>query len=128
MLVLILRFWFIYIMFLFDSDKRFTTLIYDGGCYHIETSPLICSANQWTGFYMITVSVLKELNPWKFFLFPWTIYSLLVITSSLKLHDYHCKTNCYISFNSKTWKRFWSSWIIYLVVVVPSFLGITWAL
>ena len=28
-----------------------------GGCYHIETSPLICSANQWTGFYMITASV-----------------------------------------------------------------------
>ena len=22
----------------------------DGGRYHIETSPLICSANQWTGF------------------------------------------------------------------------------
>ena len=29
--------------------------------YHIETSPLICSANQWTGFYMITASVMKEL-------------------------------------------------------------------
>ena len=30
--------------------------------FHIETSPLICSANQCTGFYMITVSVLKELR------------------------------------------------------------------
>ena len=28
----------------------------------METSPLICRANQWTGFYMITASVLKELN------------------------------------------------------------------
>ena len=28
----------------------------------METSPLICSANQWSGFYMITVSVMKELN------------------------------------------------------------------
>ena len=28
--------------------------------YHIETSPLIC-ANQWTGFYMISASVMKEL-------------------------------------------------------------------
>ena len=37
-------------------------LSHDGGRYHIETSPLICSANQWTGFYMITVSVKKELN------------------------------------------------------------------
>ena len=25
---------------------------HDGGPYHIETSPLICSANQWTGFYI----------------------------------------------------------------------------
>ena len=33
----------------------------DGGRYHVETSPLICSANQWTGFYMITLSVRKEL-------------------------------------------------------------------
>ena len=25
-------------------------LFYDGGSCRIETSPLICSANQWTGF------------------------------------------------------------------------------
>ena len=31
----------------------------------METSPLICSANQWTGFYMITASVTKELRPIK---------------------------------------------------------------
>ena len=35
--------------------KHFSTLmknvlVQDGGRYHIETSPLICSANQWTGF------------------------------------------------------------------------------
>ena len=29
---------------------------------YIETSPLICGANQWNGFYMITASVMKELN------------------------------------------------------------------
>ena len=33
-----------------------------GGRYHIETSPLICSENQWTGFYMIRVFVMKELR------------------------------------------------------------------
>ena len=33
---------------------------YDGDRYHTETSPLICGANQWTGFYMITASVMKE--------------------------------------------------------------------
>ena len=32
------------------------------GRYHIETSPLVCSANQWTGFYKITASVMKELT------------------------------------------------------------------
>ena len=35
---------------------------HDGGRYHIETSPLICFANQWTGFYMISASVMKGLN------------------------------------------------------------------
>ena len=37
-------------------------LFHDRGRYHIETSPLICSANQWTGFYKITASAMKELN------------------------------------------------------------------
>ena len=32
-----------------------------GGPYHIETSPLICSANQWAGFYMIGTSVVQGL-------------------------------------------------------------------
>ena len=31
----------------------------------IETSPLICGANQWTGFYMITASVMKRLNSFR---------------------------------------------------------------
>ena len=37
-------------------------LFHDGGGYHIEKSPLICTANQWTGFYMIGTSVKKELK------------------------------------------------------------------
>ena len=32
------------------------------GRYHIETTPLICSTKQWTGFHMITASVMKGLN------------------------------------------------------------------
>ena len=39
-----------------------TYLFKDGGHYHIENSPLICSANQWTSFYIIGTSVMKELN------------------------------------------------------------------
>ena len=27
----------------------------------METSPLICSANQWTGFYVITAPAMEEL-------------------------------------------------------------------
>ena len=45
----------------------------DGGPNHIETSQLICSANQWTGFYMIETSVMKELIPFQanfLFLYP----------------------------------------------------------
>ena len=37
-------------------------LFQDRGPYHIETSPLICSANQWNGFYMIMASVMNKLK------------------------------------------------------------------
>ena len=35
---------------------------HDGGPYDIETSPLICSVNQWPGFYRIETSFMKELR------------------------------------------------------------------
>ena len=40
---------------------KFLTL-HEGGPYHIETSPLICSAYQQTGFYMIKAPVMKKLK------------------------------------------------------------------
>ena len=40
-----------------------TYLLHDGGPYHIETSLVIFSANQWTGFYITGSSVMKELYP-----------------------------------------------------------------
>ena len=44
-----------------NSSKLKTFLLFhDGGPYDIETSHLICSANQWIAFYMIGTSV-KEL-------------------------------------------------------------------
>ena len=42
--------------FCFDSfitDARYIETNRNGRPYHIETNPLICSANHWTGFYMI---------------------------------------------------------------------------
>ena len=41
--------------------RRNLELFQDGGPCNLETSPLICSANQWTGFYMFGTSVIKEL-------------------------------------------------------------------
>ena len=40
----------------------FYTSTWEGDPYHIETSPLICKANQLTGFYMIGTSVIKKLT------------------------------------------------------------------
>ena len=49
-----------------------------GGPNHIETSPLVCRANQWTCFYMIGTFVMKELK--KSYLFE-------VYSSSLSAFD-----------------------------------------
>ena len=35
---------------------------YDGGPCDIESSSLICSLNQWTGFHMIGIFIVKELR------------------------------------------------------------------
>ena len=35
---------------------------HDAGPYHIETSPLIWRVNQWTGFYIVGASVMKDLS------------------------------------------------------------------
>ena len=45
----------------------------------METSPLICSANQWTGFYMISASVMKGLR-----IFSAGIYLLKLNNKKLK--------------------------------------------
>ena len=40
------------------------TIFHDGCCYHIETSPMSSTENQWSGFSMIVTSAMKELiNP-----------------------------------------------------------------
>ena len=37
-------------------------VFHDGSPYHIDTSPMVCTANQWIGSYMIGTSVMKELK------------------------------------------------------------------
>ena len=50
------------IIFRYSNISSFVELFHDGGRYHIEISLLTCSANQWTGFYMITASIIEELS------------------------------------------------------------------
>ena len=44
------------------KNEVFHYLIKRQSCYHIETSQLICSANQLTGFYMMATLVFNELR------------------------------------------------------------------
>ena len=44
-------------------------MIHGGGTYHIESSPFIFRANQWTGFFMIETSIMKVLNQHFFYQF-----------------------------------------------------------
>ena len=76
----------------------------------IETSPLICSANKWTGFYMTRISVMKELNracnlraqehlisllvvlpfPGDFILFQWLFYFFDFIIWNCFIQRFKC--------------------------------------
>ena len=44
-----------------ELDEKRALIFHDGGPYHIEASPLVCPPNQWTDFYIIRTSVVKEL-------------------------------------------------------------------
>ena len=44
------------------GEKKYSLILSWHCRYHVETSLLICRANQWTGFCMITASVMKELK------------------------------------------------------------------
>ena len=62
-----LRFWIIFccgqqLPTIAKFGQQDQKLFHNGGRYHIETSPLICFANQWAGFYTIGTSVMKELR------------------------------------------------------------------
>ena len=48
---------------IWKAPQQLLELTHDEGPYHIETSRLICTVNQWTGSYIIGTSVMKELSP-----------------------------------------------------------------
>ena len=45
-----------------EHSAEMNELVHTGGLYHIDSSPLISTANQWTGFCMIWTSIVKQLN------------------------------------------------------------------
>ena len=49
-------------MFVHCVHHKNVELFHDGGPYYIENSQLICSVDQWTGYYMIGTTVIKELR------------------------------------------------------------------
>ena len=51
-----------YIWSFFNTMHERVNFFNEGEPYYPETSPLICSANQWTGFYMIGTFVIKDLK------------------------------------------------------------------
>ena len=53
----------------------------------METSPLICSVNQWTSFYMITASVLKGLKLTKPILLNILLFFVFLKNSLLLLKE-----------------------------------------
>ena len=55
-----------------------------------RTSPLICSANQWIGFYMISASVVKELKR-----FCYTKIATFFYVTSSKNQTTWCHLHCF---------------------------------
>ena len=56
------RIWVKVFIFKIMKFNKYLSVFRGGGPYHIETSLLICSANQWTGFYRVFTSAMKELK------------------------------------------------------------------
>ena len=67
-------------------------LFHDGGPYHIVTSSLICSANQWIVYYMIGTSVMKELIP---AFFTISLTHLESVSFWVSLISLRCVTNIF---------------------------------
>ena len=100
--------------------RRHVWLFHCGDLYHIKNSPLICRANQWTCFYMIRTSVIKELiSRWKTLTwnftksntFPW------VFLTFFKLYKWYqiVQSASYLRLSeSKMARQFDLNWPIYM--------------
>ena len=80
-------------------------LFQDRGLCRRETRPLICSANQWTGFYTIGISVRKELNYMKWFSFKHSFHywrSEVMLCFACLRHE--CLNICMMLVNTATFQ------------------------
>ena len=67
-------------------------IFHDGGPYHIKASSLICSANQWTGFYMVGTSVKKELRGIRQLYKSWEVwYQAYLISCQTSMTKLSCE-------------------------------------
>ena len=70
----------------------------------METSQLICKANQLTGFYMMGTLVVKRLKSYSFFLYHKLIFfSMVSIASSLA----SILTKSFMDYNETIWINEW---------------------
>ena len=74
------------------------TFLHDGNPYHIETSPLSCFANQWTGFGITRTSVMKELRPSRQIRSVARILQVVGIRQKGDLAIWRALLSCYILF------------------------------
>ena len=80
--------WHTYMMESFVNIVKILTLSWGRGFYQIDTSPLIYSANQWTDFYMIGTSIMKELAVKVIFIKSPTWMFDKVLSTPLKVFKY----------------------------------------
>ena len=70
-----------------ETRNKISYAFRDGGPYHIATSLLICSADQWTGLFLIGISVMKELNTAHLF------FSFIIYICDVNSCNFITKTN-----------------------------------
>ena len=84
---------FLLILFLFPSHISYQ-----------ESRNLICSANQWTGLYMIGASVMKELHAWDYCLWIIDQPSFIYVWTTVKPRDIQ-QNNSFTNFRKLSGKH-----------------------
>ena len=103
-------------------------LFHDGGIYHIKTSPLTCSANRWTGFYMIGTSVMKELRHWlETFIVLWTLILAFWIVPHIliNINSFSLSYKYLYQISHTVEVKFGECWIFLIKFILRTFFSIS---